>query len=202
MLRVVVFPEAPECLLVCAHDVSELALPKLAVPFTSAAVRAAGITRVTESVPGRWTPAMTKTLREERGERRQRADQETALQATVLRGATDESERTRAELIARRLDVDEDLRVVKQKIAQAKSDAFQHKRFLPSSQFRALETERDGLRTESIAIQARLSKLKGRRGAHLFVEAAKALLDEATYEQIWAAARGDDVATDEDEAAE
>lgn len=207
-IRIFVFPERPDCLLLIAPEgTSAVSLPALPVPFEKGAVASAcgmaGVdARVGETAPGRWTQAMDRAAKEERAERGQRDRLRQAKEAALLRGSAVAEVRERAEAITRKQLVDEEIASLKGQLKAARTKAATRGEYMDPERFRRLERRLEDLKLESQAIQARLGELKqaekesNRKLAHAenerFREAAKRLLDRATFEEIRAAAQADD----------
>ncbi len=162
--RIHVFPDRPEFILIYAPPGS-FQLPRLGSPFVQGEVKEAcnlaGLeVRVSEAVPGRWTKAMLKAKSDARAERRQRQNLKVAVEATVLRGASSEDERERAELLLDKQRVDEDLARLKLELREAMNRVHTEGRYMPRREFQRKEARIEQLKLESQAIQVRLSELK------------------------------------------
>jgi hypothetical protein len=208
MIRIMVFQDRPEALLIVVPDGSppEVQLPTLRAPFTRAGVAmalgdAGIVARVSESVAGRWSTAILQAKNAAKAERRQRDKLQQASSAAVLRGPDDID---RSRLIERKLVVDADIPVLKTKIGAAKAAAATRGVFMPPAQFRALESKLSTLQAESLAIQVKLGELKkaGKeksretrkedevRFERRFIRIAKEILDEETFAEIVDEAEG------------
>jgi hypothetical protein len=218
-VRITVFPEWPEALLVLVDEDAEgvLVLPPLPVPFDRAGVveaakEAGFLARVAEGTPGRWKPVMDKAAQDLRAERGQRQRQEEATFAALARGAADPDVRERGELIDRKQHVDEALAAAKTKLGAAKNAAWTSGTRMEPAAFRALEEEVRRLGNESQALQTRLgelrraekdrnreaSRVENERFARRFQAAARAMLDPEVYERLLAAAATEAEGEDED----
>ncbi len=157
-VRITVFPEWPEAILVLMDEDAEgvLVLPPLPVPFDRAgilgAAREAGfLARVSEGTPGRWKPVMDKAAKDARAERTQRHRQSEATFATLARGAADPDMRERGGVIQRKQRVDEALVAAKAKLGAAKGAARTSGAYMEPTAFRTLEDEVRRLGLESQA---------------------------------------------------
>ena len=165
-LRVMIFNDRPDTLLLIAPEgATEIVLSPIPLPVTKGgvaeALSLAGIdARVSESVPGRWTTAITQARNAGRAERGQQQRQREATEAAFLRGSAASGVRDRAEAIAMKLVVDEKIRVLKAEIGHIKSVAFTQGVFIPSSEFRAKERLLDQLKGDGQALQTKLGGLK------------------------------------------
>ncbi len=165
-MRIFTFPDRPDCLLVVMSEREpSLGLPPLVAPFTKTAVATAcgdaGLTAyVADSVPGRWTSAMTKGRRDETARLGQMAKLRESSEAAILRGSNVPEVKQAAEAMARKLEVDEEIRTLKKAIGAAKSNAFTRGEYLPADKFRRLESRLETAKQESQALQARLGELK------------------------------------------
>jgi hypothetical protein len=216
-VRITVFPEWPEALLVLVEQEAEgvLVLPALPVPFDRAGVhdaaRAAGfLARVSEGTPGRWKPVMDKAAKDARADRGQRQRLQEATFAALARGAEDPNMRERGDLIQRKQLVDEKLAAAKTQVAAAKSAAWSSTTRMDPAAFRAQEEEVRQLANESQAIQVRLgelrraekdrnreaSRVESERFGRRLLAAARAMLEPEVYERLVAAAGGEDASDD------
>lgn len=210
--RVFVFPDWPRTILIHFDDGSGMArVPELPLPLDRAATRdafrAAGVeATVTESVPGRWTSAMRKAASDERAERGQRVRLATAAALALARQSPEPAVRDHAELVQRKLAVDQEGRELKAKIAAAASNARVCGEYMNAGEFRSMERRLEEIRQESQALQTQIGEArdrekKARAREHderqAFIEAAKRILDPETYERIWYEARADDGADDD-----
>lgn len=207
-IRVFVFPERPDSLLVIAPEgASELKLPALSVPFEKGpvayALGTAGIeARVVETVPGRWSHVMQRAAKDERAERAQQDRLRQAKEAAILKGSAVAEVRERAEAITRKQLVDEEIARLKGQIKEARSKAHTRGVYMDPDRFRRMERRLEELKLESQAIQARLGELKQaekeankklrREETERFVAAARRLLDAETFEEILTASQEDD----------
>ena len=218
-VRIMVFPERPEALLVLIDEDAEgvLVLPSLPVPFSRAGVveaaREAGfLARVVEGVPGRWKASIVRAASDARAERGQRQRQQESTYAMLARGAVDPEMRERGDLLQRKQRIDETIVTLKAKVGEAKSAARTSSAYMDPTAFRALEDQVRQLGLESQALQAHLGELKrsekdrnrelsrveNERFGRRFLAAARDMLEPDVYERLLAAAGGEE---DEDDAA-
>jgi hypothetical protein len=165
-LRLMLFDERPDCLVVYAPDgAGTVQLPPLPYPFTKqqidAAMREADQEyRLTIGTPGQWTKSRSILKNAARAERSQRASLERAVQKAQARGATSLHAASRAEALARKQVVDGSLRELKDKLGRAKAEAYTHGSYLPVSEYRDLERGVEELKQESQALQVRIAELR------------------------------------------
>lgn len=168
MIRIMVFPNRPDCILFYVPDGEMLEIPPVPAPFNKRSVAdifagAKVACRITESVPGRWTESMVMMRKADKAERRQLETQREASRLSIERGGTPLA-RTRADAIARKHVVDAQIRELKTWIGQAKSRAFRGQYERPEL-FRAKQRDLTELQTESLAIQQQLGDLKKKEHA-------------------------------------
>jgi len=200
MIRVAVFPDRPECVLFFVPEDECIQLPEMRPPFTksmiSEALRAQGIPRVDvfETVPGRWTQAMSKAMNSERAARRSQQNQAEATQAAMLRGASHADVRERSVLLLHKQNVDGQIRDLKEWIGNAKARVVSHGEYEDPHRFRQKEASLEELKQESQAIQSRLGELRkiekarniadGESRLERFKRKARELLDEEMFLRI------------------
>lgn len=158
-----VFPDRPDCLLLYVPEGMKVALPEIASPFDKAgaseALTKAGLRfRITESVPGRWTTSVVMMKSAEKAERAQVQKLREASMIALERGGTDLA-KNRAEAIAKKHEVDERIREVKNWIGRAKSN-LKAGRGYEEHRYRRKERELRDLQGESLALQNRLTELR------------------------------------------
>jgi len=202
-IRILVFPDRPDVLLVTVPEGQELWLPRLPTPFERDAVARALMdvevkARVGESVPGRYKEALAKMDRDSKefdAAKQRVADAVRHVTITASPGATT-AEKQRSELAGSKHEIDAEIRQLKVDISNAKSAAYRKKHFLPPVKFRAMEARLANLQTMSIAVQEKLRVLKQQAHAarnagetsrgERFLEAAKKVLSKEQYLQVWA----------------
>lgn len=163
-VRVTVFPDRAECILLHVSEGQEVALPALKSPFRKAEIAAvlkrAGIRcDVTESVPGRWTQAASKMALEERAERHQIQRQKEATMLALDRSGSPLA-RTRAEALAKKHVVDDRIREIKAWLAQARTNFHTRGLYKDPVEYRGKEHELLRLKEDSQALQTRLGELR------------------------------------------
>jgi len=211
-LRIFVFPERPDALLIHVSEDHEgpLSLPSLPFPFTAQdtakACGDAGIkATVRESVPGRWTYALEKAKKDDEAERSQKGRLEHALRASIMRGSIDQSERDRAAIMRQKIVVDGEIADLKKKVGAAKASLITKGVYMNPVDFRRLEARLEAAKINSQALQAQLGELKKREkeqnaAEHAerekaferrFIALAKESLDAETFADLVDAARAD-----------
>ena len=165
VLRAAVFPDRPDCILFLVTEGEPLSLPVLETPFERIAVaKALGLagikSNVFETVPGRWTSAMTKAKRDESSTAGQEQKQETAFRAALLRGSPNLHVQKHAEALQRKHETDERIRALKVEIGNAKSAAATRGVYMPPQQYRRKEAKLEELKQESQALQTLLGELR------------------------------------------
>jgi hypothetical protein len=169
MIRFVCFKDRLDCLALFARDGDPPVSIALEPPFTRErireAARAANLdVRIVETAyVGRLKPVFDRMAADERAERKQQQDLRTATFAAVMRTSNNPIERSRAQLVQEKTDVDNELRSVKTKIGEARSNASSRGVYLPPADFRRLEKRLDALKNRSLAIQAELGQLRAQR---------------------------------------
>lgn len=139
---------------------------------------------------------------ERRAEKATRANQQKHAEMTnaaLLAGSSVPEIRERAELVRRKLEVDEQLAELKKKIGRAKAAAFERGEYLPAKEYRRLEGRQLALKNESQALQARLGELRREeartagvendRFVHTFLRQAKRDLPPETFAMLESRAR-------------
>lgn len=200
MLRISLFADRPECLLVLAPEPGPVSLPTMQSPFVrgevSAAAAASGIDVrvVVEAACGRWAGAMRHRLSEERAERANVQQAAETYQAMILRGSVDPNERKRGVLLQKQQEINAELHRVKDQLGSAKSRAFTKGVYLPPQDYRRLEARARQLGQESQGIQVQLSELRkeqrqsnterSNRFHHAFFRTAKERLDPETFNEL------------------
>lgn len=210
--RILVFADAPDCLLIEATPETRVALPTLYAPFDIASVKKACDdldipVRVSEgAVAGRWTEAMLRLRRDAKNERQQRAALELNATVAQLRRAADQESMTRASLIEEKVAVDERIRGYKLAIAQAKTNVYATGTFMNPASFRRIERDLEEAKVRSQQIQAELARMNEARYtaalpsrqetrarfAERFIDVAREILDPEDFRDIVDAAKDDD----------
>jgi hypothetical protein len=208
-VRLLVFADAPDCLLIEAPPGATVTLPALRAPFDMATVRdachaAGSVVRVAEgTTTGQWTAAMARLRNDAKTERRQRAALEMDAHIAQLRKKGDAESVRRADLHEEKIAVDERLRACKNALTEAKTAAVTRGVYMEATKFRALERDLEEAKHRSQEIQATLAKLNAARYevnaasskeaslrfCERFLRVAKVFLDREDYEDIVDAAR-------------
>lgn len=201
-LRVMVFPDRPDVLLIYVPEGQELWLPRLKTPFDRHAVAMALgdaeiEARVRESVPGRYKIALTQALNEHKSEDAQRSREEEAARTHRVRTSKEATtyDLKRRELIAAKDKIDAELRTLKEEVGRAKANAATTGTFLPVKTFRDKMARITDLQSKSLAIQYQLGQLRkaeaafnvaqGRRREEVFIDLVKKQLPEEEYKALW-----------------
>lgn len=205
-MRVMVFRDRPDCLLVHAPEGSDMALPPLSPPFTVESVRtacrAAGVeVRVTEAIKaGRWTDSINKLRGAERAERASKS----RLAESVAHAAAAASAETplfahRKHLIEQKTAVDDELRSLRAELGEARSIAHLHGVFMDPADFRKKNARVAYLSNESLSIQNVLTELKDRikeqnrqrsqDSRERFIRLAQERMSRELWDELWEAVR-------------
>ena len=218
-VRMSVFPNDPNILLLYAPEAGEVVLPTLKAPFVKAdvlvACKAAGLTvRVTDDVLGKpMREIVNQRKKDDRAERGQQQTLQVARVAGMLSSANSPIIRERAEIIRTKLAVDKHLGELRTRLSEAKCAAYQSGKYLSAREFQSMMKQVDLLKARSQALQLELGALKQREkaeniaackrddasDARTFVEAAKTVVDRATYLAIWAKARDGQIVDEGDD---
>ena len=205
-LRIAVFKDRPNCLLVLANQDGPVRLPELRAPFDRAevsdALRDAGLPiRVVESVAGRWTQTALRLARDEKAERNKEQRTKEAVSVALGRNSEIASVREHSEALQKKQEVDERLRLLKQELSKAKSKVYTHGTYMKPGIFHEKQAELERLKLESQALQVRLGELrkeekmanmtKANQVAERFVSVAREALDPDLFEAILSEAQGE-----------
>lgn len=202
-LRIMIFPDKPQTILIHVPDGQELWLPLLKTPFDLDVLCKALDDRdlphvTTEGDPGRWWRNATQMENDEKAERTNQLKQtmaERMVQITTSPKATT-IEKQRAELVLEKQKADDEIRQIKAQIGKAKSDAYTSGTYLPPLIFQQKQQRLADLQAVSLALQGRLSELRQQlkeqneqvhaQGERRFIEKAKRYLSREQYLAIWA----------------
>ena len=165
VLRLMVFPDRPDCLVVYLPEGLVLELPPVSSPFTKADVSQAcgqaGLdVRVSEGTPGKWGAAYRSLHKAEVAERGQLHRLYEAAKNVERLGSESLAAKSRAEALAKKNEVDEQIRALKAEIGEARSRAFTQGKYLPVGVYRDKEKRLQKLKDESQALQARIGELR------------------------------------------
>lgn len=149
-------------LLVYVPQGMQVTLPTITTPIdrgvlATACQRAGLDVRVSEGVPGRWTHSMDRRRADERSERAAKQMAREATAVTLMKGAVDPQDRSRAEILERKLKIDQQLGEAKKQLLKAKSDAYSKSIFISSDEFQGLNDLIEALKQQSQAAQVELS---------------------------------------------
>lgn len=197
-VRVVLVPDQPTALVVHvdAGAVVDLGADGTTAPLhapfdlEAVAVALAGVARVSAScASGPVARALAEVHAGQRRARRQQTEEQAALRATVMRGASSADVRTHAEAMTRKLAVDAELRTLRDKLGAAKALAYRAGVYMPRDEYQALSRQAEALAQESQALQVRMGELRRarKRSPDAFREAARRVLAPEVYDRIVAA---------------
>lgn len=193
LVRITVFHDRPDCILIHCPDGGSVQLPDLQSPFTKISVaqscgKVGADFRVLESVAGRWTQAARQAASAEKSERTQRHKLAEAAKATTITGpgASD-----RAAMLDRKRQIDEERRQLDVDLSVARGAAAREGKYLSPDKYQSMQSRIATLKTESIALQEKIGQLGKvlranedvtfRRSAHAVL--SKGYLD-AIYEHM------------------
>ena len=166
-IRVMVFPQRRDVILIYVPEGQTLWMPPLKTPFDRHEIaRTLGEkdveARVRESTLGRFAAALTSELGNEKAEVGQRAKEKAAARRVdiVHSQFATSAELKRAELVKDKEKIDAELRDLKAEVSRAKALAHTRRVFEPTEQFQRKQRQIAELQTKSLAIQARLRELK------------------------------------------
>lgn len=215
-LRITIFPDKPQTILIYVPQGQELWLPTLKTPFDLDAICEALDVRdvphvTTEGDLGKWWRNAAQQENEEKAERvNQQKQQEAARRVRIMTSPQATTiEKQRLELVREKEKADEEIRLLKAEIAKAKADAYTSGAYLPPAVFQAKQQRLGDLQTVSIALQGKLTALRQHqkvqnvekarsatsdrmRQERLFIEKAKRFLSRDQYLAIWAEVRAED----------
>lgn len=199
-IRIVLFEDNPNTLLVHADEGVSLELPECMAPFdkdtlAKAASKAGLEVRITvEPKAGRWSSSIRRRQSDQKAERKQKHKLQTETVALQQRLGDDPMLRDRARLIARKQEVDEQLRAAKIHMAKVKADVAEYQRFIPQKEYNALEQLIADLKSQSVGLQGQLGVIKetlvqrnidGNNSINKrFVDLAKQILDEDEFAEL------------------
>ena len=203
-IRLCTFYSDSDFLLVYAPIEGPVRLPVLTAPFKHDEVALAcsqdSAFHVTKDVVGNALRGILRRRRnEERALRTQEHAMATAAKVCAARQSDDPEARNYAELVERKTRVDAALHKAKSDLIEVQQTASAKHQYLPPAEFRAMRARVDELITKSQALQFELtnsrrlkaaaaqakSENRSRTRAERFVQAAKEMLDEATWLALW-----------------
>jgi hypothetical protein len=201
-LRVMVFPDRPDVLLIYVPEGQELWLPRLKTPFdrhvVAMALNDVDIdARVRESVPGRYKGALTQALSDHRSEDGSRRREEEAARAARVKTSKEATtyDLKRRELVEEKAKTDAQLRALKEEVGHTKAVAATTGNYMPVSTFRNKTDRIADLQNKSLAIQHQLGQLRrteaafnverSKRREESFVSVAKEHLSKEEFKMLW-----------------
>jgi len=194
-IRARFFTGQPGAILFFIPEGASLNVEALQAPFGNEEIRrACGDVQISECLPEALRPEIVRARLDARAERGQRQRQDEANQAVVLRGSIQRGERSRSEVVLEKLAIDERIRALKGKIAQATSLAATTGRYMDREEFRSLEAQLENEKQKSQALQVWLGKLRSEEKdrnrlqqiseERAFMQAARETLDEQTFDKL------------------
>lgn len=209
-LRIMIFPDNPQTILIHVPEGQSLWLPILATPFDLDAICQALDDRdvphvTTEGDPGRWWRNASQQENEEKADRlNQQKHEEVARRVHITTSPNATTiEKQRAELMLEKVKADEEIRQLKAEISKAKADAYSGT-YLPPLVFQTKRQRLADLQTVSLALQGRLGELRRQQKAQnvelnndksreeRFIQKAKRHLSRDQFLTIWAEVNAED----------
>ena len=201
-LRVMVFPDRPDVLLIYVPEGQELWLPRLKTPFSRHAVAMALgdvdiEARVRESVPGRYKDALAGVLNDHKSEDAQRRREEEAARTSRVKTSKEATtyELKRLELVDAKAKTDAALRELKEEVGRAKARAATTGTFMPVATFRDKTAQIVELQNRSLAIQHQLGQLRkteaafnverSKRREEIFINLVRSRLPKEEFKDLW-----------------
>ena len=205
-IRIMLFNDRPDCILFYVQDGERLEIPPIPAPFykapTASLLGQAGVKfRITEaSATGRWTEAIVLMRKSDKAERGQLQRQREASMAALERSGGPLAQ-SRAEALAKKHVIDDQIRELKSWIGRAKAAAFTRGVYEDAATFRKKEKELAELKQESQALQTALGDLKKKEKAEniaasneelqAFKRAAYRVLSSEMFDEVLAAMADD-----------
>jgi hypothetical protein len=217
-LRVMVFPDRSDVILIYVPEGQRFWVPPMSTPFVreevAAAFRDRDIeARVVESTLGRFRESIHAANEADRAERGQRERERQAQKIIQIRHSPTATtvELKRADAIEKKNAIDAEIRKLKLEVATAKSRAHATGVYMSALEFRGKEAKIAALQTDSIALQTHLGTLRKQLAAQnvatsntknitdqeRFVEVARRMLSKDLYLKIWAEAKADPYAQEQ-----
>ena len=219
-LRIMIFPDKPQTILIHVPEGQSLWLPSLATPFDLDVICQALNDRdvphvTTEGDPGRWWRNASQQEDEETAKRlNQQKHEEVARRVRITTSPNATTiEKQRAELMLEKVKADEELRQLKAEISKVKANAYTSGTYLPPLLFQTKRQRLADLQTVSLALQGRLGELrqqqkmqnvelsneKEKSRQDRFIKKAKRYLSRDQFLTIWAEVNAEDGEDDEDD---
>lgn len=198
-VKLSVFKSDPHFLLVYMPDEGALVLPVLKSPFKVEEVKAASagtLFKVKEDVLGGVLRGVIYRRQKEEGDaRRCQALRDASYQASILKGSDNTLVASHAAAIAKKLEVDEELRQAKIKYLEVCCARSTRGITIDPNKFNKLVQRIENLKQESQALQCRIGELKQQqkqentvRSQDVFRAAAKKVLPPELFNQVLAEA--------------
>ena len=200
-LRITLFPEHPQTILIYVPEGQALWLPTLPTPFdldvVCDALDAHDVPHDTrEGDRNRWWRNIQQSENAEKSvQGQQQREEEAARHVQVhLSPAATTIDKQRSEIVLMKHKVDDEIRQIKVQIGRAKANAAVRGVYEPPDVFRQREQHLADLQTTSIALQRKLGALKWQRHQHQsskgreerFVQKVKRHLTREQFMAIWA----------------
>lgn len=206
-IRISVFSDKPNFILVFAPDNTEVLLPILSSPFTKDDVerrcRKSGI-NASVRITGdrRWQQEMKVQLNNEKSVKIKTQKERELVKATrMVFTGTDDLHRERGEVILLKQRIEEEMEKVQNDINNAKKNRMLHGIFLPKGVFIGMTDKLSSLKKEKLAIDLRLGEIKKKiremnvkkslNFQDMFLFHAKQILSPDVYSEIEEKARLD-----------
>ena len=208
-LRITLFPEHPQTILIYVPDGQALWLPTLATPFNLDGVSDAlddhDVPHDTrEGDRNRWWRNVKQSENDDKSVLGQQQREEEAARHVQIHLSPNSttSEQQRSEILLMKHKVDDEVRQLKVQICKAKADAAAHGIYEPPNVFRQRGQRLADLQTTSLALQRKLTEIKVQRRQRAemrsreerFIKKATQYLTREQFMAIWAEIDAEDVA--------
>jgi hypothetical protein len=199
-LRISLFPEHPQTILIYVPEGQSLWLPTLPTPFdldvVSDALDARDVPHNTrEGDRDRWWRNIKQSEGDERATQGQLKRAEEAARQVQIHLSPDATslEKQRAEVILLKHKIDDEIRQLKVQVGRAKANAATRGVYEPPDVFRRREQRLADLQTSSVATQKKLGELRAQQRQRpvsnnreeRFVTKAKRYLTREQFMEIW-----------------
>ena len=200
-LRITLFPEHPQTILIYVPEGQSLWLPTLPTPFdldvVCDALDAHDVPHDTrEGDCNRWWRNLKQSEDTEKSVLAQQKREEDAARHVQIHLSPTATtfEKQRSEIVLLKHKVDDEIRQLKVQIGRTKANAAVRGVYEPPDVFRQREQHLADLQTTSIALQRKLGELKGQQHQQLsskgreerFIQKAKRHLTREQFMEIWA----------------
>jgi hypothetical protein len=191
-LRLVVFPDQPEFLVVFVPDGARLRLPECLSPFrkrdiVNGLADLGVVANVREGQPGRWTQSFQKMQNDAKAERGQKQRLREAADAHFGMRSADAATRDRSALMQEKHDADDQIRKLKAELQAARGRAARDGQYMDPGEYRKKEQRLGRLKQRSQALQTELGNAKKKRHANwaqTFYAAAQEALTEEEMQRV------------------